>query len=390
MTLPDPDLRGDPRVAPSLIWYELLHVDAHTGARRGRVHTPHGPIETPMFMPVGTVGSVKALAPDDLLTLDAQVILGNTYHLMLRPGEALVAQLGGLHRFVSWNRAMLTDSGGFQVYSLAEKRKMTEEGVTFASHLDGAKHVLTPERSIDIQEVLGADIIMAFDECPPALSERAYMESSMARTTRWLARCANAWHRQRSSLFGIVQGGLFEDLRKRHVEEICSVDLPGYALGGFAVGEAPAQMHAGVSFTAPLLPKDKPRYLMGVGTPLDLVTCVGSGIDLFDCVMPTRNARNALLFTSEGRVVIKNARYARDERPLDPTCTCYTCRTFSRAYLRHLFVANELVAMRLNTLHNVHFYLQLMAQARQAIERDQYREFLAEFHGRPSAPPRES
>ena len=387
MALPAPELRGDQRVEPSLIRFELLHIDAHTGARRGRVHTPHGIIETPMFMPVGTVGSVKAIAPDDLRTLDAQIILGNTYHLMLRPGEALIGELGGLHRFVSWERPMLTDSGGFQVYSLAEKRKITEEGATFQSHLDGAKHVLTPERSVEIQEVLGADIIMAFDECPPALSERAYMEASMARTTRWLARCAQAWNRQRSSLFGIVQGGLFEDLRKRHVEEICAVDLPGYALGGYAVGEAPAQMHAGVAFTAPMLPKDKPRYLMGVGTPLDLVTCVGHGIDLFDCVMPTRNARNALLFTSQGRVVIKNARYARDDRPLDPKCGCYTCQNFSRAYLRHLFVANELVAMRLNTLHNLHFYLQLMAQARHAIESDQYREFLAEFHARPASPP---
>jgi queuine tRNA-ribosyltransferase len=369
-----------------VVRYELLHVDAHTGARRGRVHTPHGTIETPMFMPVGTVGSVKAIAPDDLRTLDAQIILGNTYHLMLRPGEALIGDLGGLHRFISWERPMLTDSGGFQVYSLAEKRKITEDGATFQSHLDGSKHVLTPERSIEIQEVLGADIIMAFDECPPALSERSYMEASMARTTRWLARCSKAWHRQRSSLFGIVQGGLFEDLRKRHVEEICAVDLPGYALGGYAVGEEPAQMHAGVAYTARLLPHDKPRYLMGVGTPLDLVTCVGNGIDLFDCVMPTRNARNALLFTSEGRVVIKNARYARDERPLDPTCSCYTCQNFSRAYLRHLFVANELVAMRLNTLHNLHFYLQLMAQARFAIERDAYREFTAEFLARVTVP----
>ena len=245
--LPAPELRGDQRVEPALIRYELLHVDAHTGARRGRVHTPHGTIETPMFMPVGTVGSVKAIAPDDLRTLDAQIILGNTYHLMLRPGEELIGDLGGLHRFISWERPMLTDSGGFQVYSLSEKRKITEEGATFQSHLDGSKHVLTPERSIEIQEVLGADIIMAFDECPPALSERPYMEASMARTTRWLGRCDQAWHRQRSSLFGIVQGGLHDDLRKRHVEEICAIDLPGYALGGYAVGEEPTQMHAGVA-----------------------------------------------------------------------------------------------------------------------------------------------
>jgi len=363
--------------------YELVHVDAGTGARRGRLHTPHGTIETPIFMPVGTAGSVKALAPDDLTTLDAQIILGNTYHLMLRPGERLIGELGGLHRFISWSRPMLTDSGGFQVYSLAEMRKITEEGATFQSHLDGAKHVLTPERSIEIQETLGADVIMAFDECPPALSERSYLEPSLARTTRWLSRCVTSWSRLRSSLFGIVQGGLFEDLRKRHVEEICAVELPGYALGGFAVGEAPEQMHAGVAFTAPLLPKDKPRYLMGVGTPLDLVTCVGAGVDLFDCVMPTRNARNGFLFTSQGKLVIKHARYAKDERPLDPACACYTCRTFSRAYLRHLFIAGEIVAMRLNTIHNVHFYLSLMAEARAAIEADRYGAFVKEFLARP-------
>jgi queuine tRNA-ribosyltransferase len=387
MTLPAPELRGDQRVEPSLVRFELLHVCAQTGARRGRLHTPHGTIETPVFMPVGTQGSVKAIAPDDLRTLGAGIILGNTYHLMLRPGEQLIGEMGGLHKFISWERAMLTDSGGFQVYSLSEKRKITEDGATFQSHIDGSKHVLTPERSIEIQEVLGADIIMAFDECPPALSERSYMEPSLARTTRWLQRCVNAWHKQRSSLFGIVQGGLSEDLRKRHAEEICAFDLPGFALGGFAVGEEPAQMHDGVAFSAPLLPKDKPRYLMGVGTPLDLVTCVKSGVDMFDCVLPSRTARNALLFTSEGKLTIKNARYARDRRPVDPNCSCYTCRTFSRAYLRHLFVAEELVAMRLNTLHNLHFFLNLMNDARTAIENDRYGDFLREFHARPQTPP---
>lgn len=378
-----PEARGDQSVAPSLVRYELLHVDATTGARRGRLHTPHGTIETPIFMPVGTAGSVKAVAPDDLRALEAQIILGNTYHLMLRPGEQLIGELGGLHRFTSWERPMLTDSGGFQVYSLAEMRKITEEGATFQSHLDGAKHVLTPERSIEIQETLGADVIMAFDECPPSLSERSYLEPSLARTTRWLSRCVGAWSRLRSSLFGIVQGGLFEDLRKRHAEEICAVDLPGYALGGFAVGEAPEQMHAGVAFSAPLLPKDKPRYLMGVGTPIDLLTCVGAGVDMFDCVMPTRNARNGFLFTSQGKLVIKHARYAKDPRPLDPSCACYTCRTFSRAYLRHLFIAGEIVAMRLNTLHNLHFYLSLMKGAREAIEQDRYADYLAAFRARP-------
>ncbi len=384
--LPPPELRGDTRVAPSLVRYELLHVDAKTGARRGRLHTPHGTVETPVFMPVGTAGSVKAIAPDDLSTLGASIILGNTYHLMLRPGEQLIGEQGGLHRFASYGGSMLTDSGGFQVYSLAEKRKITEEGASFQSHHDGSKHLLTPERSIEIQEVLGADVIMAFDECPPALSERSYMEASMARTTRWLKRCVDAWHRQRSSLFGIVQGGLDEGLRRSHAQDVCAMDLPGYALGGFAVGEEPAQMHAGVAFSAPLLPKDKPRYLMGVGTPLDLVTCVGHGVDMFDCVMPTRSGRNGLLFTSEGKLVIKNARYARDRRPLDPACSCYTCRTFSRSYLRHLFVSEEPLAMRLLTLHNLQFYLQLMAQARAAIEADRYAEFTAEFLARPATP----
>ena len=380
MSLPPPQARGDQRVAPSPVRFELLHEDARTGARRGRLHTPHGVVETPAFMPVGTAGSVKAVAPDDLRTLGAQIILGNTYHLMLRPTEALVADLGGLHRFIAWERPLLTDSGGFQVYSLAQRRKITEEGATFQSHLDGSKHHLTPERSIEIQECLGADIIMAFDECPPADAGRDYLEASLARTTRWLARCARAWSRQRSSLFGIVQGGTHEDLRRRHAEEICAIDLPGYALGGFSVGETPAAMHAGVAYSAPLLPKHKPRYLMGVGTPLDLLTCAGLGVDMFDCVLPTRTARNGLLYTSQGRVVIKNARYQRDEGPLDPACGCYTCRTFSRAYLRHLFVAQELVAMRLNSLHNLHYFLQLMAGARAAIEQDRFADYAAAFH----------
>jgi queuine tRNA-ribosyltransferase len=357
--------------------FELLHVDAKTQARRGRLHTPHGTIETPVFMPVGTQGSVKAIAPDDLRTLGAQIILGNTYHLMLRPGEQLIKRLGGLHKFIAWDRAMLTDSGGFQVYSLSTARKITEEGAAFQSHIDGSRHMLSPERSIEIQEALGADVIMAFDECPPSNSERRYLEDSLARTTRWLGRCVKAWSKGPSSLFGIVQGGTHEDLRTRHVVEVCAHDLPGYALGGYAVGEAPDQMYAGVGFTAPLLPKDKPRYLMGVGTPQDLVTCVGAGVDMFDCVLPTRTARNGLLFTSEGRLVIKNAKHIDDERPLDPKCSCYTCRTFSRAYLRHLFIAQEIVAMRLNTIHNLHFFLTLMKEAREAIEQDRYADFLA-------------
>ena len=375
--------RGDSRVAPGPVRFELLHTDASgTNARRGRLHTPHGPVETPIFMPVGTVGSVKAVGPDDLLALDAQIILGNTYHLMLRPGEQLVEEMGGLHQFVSWDRPMLTDSGGFQVFSLSEKRRITEEGATFQSHLDGARHVLTPERSIGIQEALGADVIMAFDECPPAQSERRYFEDSLARTTRWLHRCVKAWSRERSSLFGIVQGGLHDDLRRRHAEEVCAVDLPGYALGGYSVGEAPEAMHAGVAYSAPLLPRDKPRYLMGVGTPLDLVTCVAAGVDMFDCVLPTRCARNGLLFTSQGKVVIRNAAYARDRGPVDPDCACYTCRNFSRAYLRHLFVTQEILALRLNSLHNLAYFLGLMKQVREAIREDRYAAFARDFRDR--------
>src|SRR5215211_6811459 len=365
--------------------FELLHVDAQTGARRGRLHTPHGRVETPAFMPVGSAGTVKSLTPEDLRGLGVEIVLGNTYHLLLRPGPAVVAELGGLHRFMAWDRAILTDSGGFQVFSLSQKRTITEEGARFQSHLDGAYHLLTPELSIEIQELLGADIIMALDECPPALSDRAYFETSLARTTRWLHRCAKAWSRDRSSLFGIVQGGLHADLRRRHAEEICAVDLPGYALGGYSVGEAPEAMHESVAASALLLPRDKPRYLMGVGTPVDLMQAIAAGIDMFDCVLPTRCARNGLLFTGEGRVVIKNAQYAKDPRPLDPACGCYTCRTFSRAYLRHLFVSKEITAMRLNTLHNLHYYQELMAEARRALEEDRFGAYAGEIRARQSS-----
>lgn len=368
-----------------LVRYELLKTDPDSQARRGRLHTPHGVVETPVFMPVGTVGSVKALGPDDLAKDDVRIILGNTYHLYLRPGHELVHEMGGLHRFISWPNAMLTDSGGFQVFSLAERRKITEEGVTFSSHLNGSKHLFTPEKVIGIEEALGADIIMAFDECPPAKSERAYFEQSLARTTRWLKRCNEAWRRERSSLFGIVQGGLHEDLRQRHVEEVCAFDLPGFALGGYSVGEEPEAMHAGVAFSAPLLPADKPRYLMGVGTPIDLVTCTLAGIDMFDCVLPTRTARNGLLYTSQGKVVIRNAQYARDPGPADPNCSCYTCRNFTRAYLRHLFAAKEILAMRLNSIHNVHFFVTLMAEVRRALDEGRFSAFAKEFLASPAA-----
>jgi len=368
-------------VNPSLT-FELLHQDAGSQARRGRLQTPHGTVETPVFMPVGTLGTVKAVGQDDLQTLGAEIVLGNTYHLMLRPGEDVIRGLGGLHRFMAWPRALLTDSGGFQVFSLAQKRKVSDEGVVFQSHLDGSPHLLTPERSIAIQESLGADILMAFDECPPSTAERPVVERALERTTAWLRRCEAAWSRGPTALFGIIQGGLDLGLRRRHVEEVCAVELPGYALGGYSVGEAPERMHASVGEVVPLLPRERPRYLMGVGTPVDLVHAMGAGVDMFDCVLPTRCARNGLLFTSEGRLVIRNAEYARDERPVDATCRCYTCSTHSRAYLRHLFATREVLAMRLNTLHNLHHYLELMRRAREAIVADRFRELAADVVAR--------
>jgi queuine tRNA-ribosyltransferase len=357
--------------------FAVTHTDG--AARRGKLVLPHGEVDTPQFMPVGTAASVKAIAPDDLHRIGAQIVLGNTYHLLLRPGPEVVAELGGLHRFMSWDRCILTDSGGFQVYSLAEQRKISEEGAVFRSHLDGSQKELTPERATRIQLQLGSDILMAFDECPPAQSPRPYHEESLARTTRWARRCKETWLRDdpagAHALFGIVQGGLHDDLRARHAQEIAELDLPGNALGGFSVGESPQAMWEGVAKSAPLLPAHKPRYLMGVGTPEDLLRCALAGIDLFDCVLPTRVARNGLLFTRRGRLQIKAARYATDPGPADPECACYTCRTFSRAYLRHLFAAQELLAFRLNSLHNLTFYLDLMSGLRAAIERREAQTF---------------
>ena len=355
--------------------FQITHADG--AARRGRLTLAHGVVDTPQFMPVGTVASVKAIAPDDLEKVGAQIILSNTYHLLLRPGPELVEELGGLHKFMSWDRNILTDSGGFQVYSLAEQRKITEEGAVFRSHLDGSRQELTPEKAVRIQTALGSDILMAFDECPPSQSDRAYHEASLARTTRWAGRCKTEWLKDpKGSLFGIVQGGLFKDLRTRHAQEIAALDLPGTALGGFSVGEEPQQMWEGVAHSAPLLPAEKPRYLMGVGTPEDLVRCALSGVDLFDCVMPTRVARNGLLFTRKGRLQIKAQRYAKDQRPPDDQCGCYTCRTFTRAYLRHLFAARELLAFRLNSIHNLAYYLDLMRGLRSAIEEGSSQDYL--------------
>ncbi|TMB26546.1 MAG: tRNA guanosine(34) transglycosylase Tgt [Deltaproteobacteria bacterium] len=360
-----------------MLQFTVTHRDGR--ARRGKLVLPHGTVDTPQFMPVGTAGSVKAIAPDDLAAIGAQIVLGNTYHLLLRPGPELVHEMGGLHRFMSWDRCLLTDSGGFQIYSLAEHRKIDEEGAAFRSHLDGSAQLLTPERATRIQLQLGSDVLMCFDECLPSEADRAHHEEAVARTTRWAARCKAEWERSgddSGALFGIVQGGLHRDLRERHAQQIAAFDFPGTALGGFSVGEHPAAMWEGVEHAAPLLPADKPRYLMGVGTPEDLLRCSLSGIDLFDCVLPTRVARNGLLFTRRGRLQIKAARYARDPRPPDGECRCYTCRTFTRAYLRHLYAAQELLAYRLNSLHNLTFYADLMAGMRDAIERGQSRAFV--------------
>jgi queuine tRNA-ribosyltransferase len=364
--------------------FELLRHDG--AARRGRIQTLHGPVETPVFMPVGTAGSVKALTTEQLKELRTQdsglrtgpeIILNNTYHLMLRPGIETVARLGGVHKFMSWDRVVLSDSGGYQVFSLASIRKIREEGVEFRSHLDGSLHFLSPEKSVEIQNRLGVDIAMAFDECPGHGLSRADVERSMGLTHRWARRSLAA--RGTPALFGIAQGSIHPDLRKRSVEEIASMDFDGVALGGISVGESKEEMFDVIRYAAPLMPRDKPRYLMGVGTPEDLLDAVAAGLDMFDCVMPTRNARNGSLFTSTGKVAIKNARYATDSGPLDAECGCLTCRTVSRAYLRHLYVSGEIAGLVYNTIHNVSFYLDLMAKVRQSIASNSFAAFREAF-----------
>lgn len=339
-------------------------------ARRGTLATAHGEIQTPIFMPVGTQGTVKSLSPLDLEEMEAQIILGNTYHLYLRPGDELVARRGGLHKFANWKRPILTDSGGFQVFSLESIRKLSEQGVEFRSYIDGSKHFFSPEKVIDIQVNLGSDIMMVLDECVGYGADRAYTEKSLELTRRWAERCRVHYPRETGSqlMFGIVQGGFFKDLRERSAEQICGIDFDGFAIGGLSVGETIPEMYEQVHHTAPLLPQDKPRYLMGVGTPLDLLEGVSAGVDMFDCVLPSRNARNGTLFTSVGKVNIKKAEHRENDDPLDPNCGCYTCRNFSRAYLRHLYMAKELLSYRLNTYHNLYFYLDLMKQVRASIE----------------------
>ena len=359
--------------------FELIKTSTDSRARLGRMTTAHGEVRTPVFMPVGTQGTVKAMAPDRLEEAGAEIILGNTYHLYLRPGHDLIRGHGGLHRFMNWDRPILTDSAGFQIFSLGPLRKITEEGVRFQSHIDGSKHFLSPEKAVEIQQALGSDIMMCLDDCTPYPADRACTEKSMALTHRWAKRCRVAKTGEGQALFGIVQGGLYRDLRRASVEALAEIGFDGYAIGGLSVGEPKALMLETLEATAPLLPAGRARYLMGVGTPEDIVEGVHHGIDLFDCVMPTRCARNGLLFTNHGKVVIKNARYRTDQAPLDETCDCYTCRNFSRAYLRHLFIAREILALLLNTIHNVRFYLALMERIRTAIAGGAFEDFRRSF-----------
>ncbi|MGN7388466.1 tRNA guanosine(34) transglycosylase Tgt [Sporosarcina sp. SAFN-015] len=362
------------------ITYEHIKTCKQTGARLGIVHTPHGSFETPAFMPVGTQATVKTMSPEELKEMGAGIILGNTYHLWLRPGNDIIKEAGGLHKFMNWDRPILTDSGGFQVFSLSEFRKIEEEGVHFRHHLNGSKLFLSPEKAMEIQNDLGSDIMMAFDECPPYPATFEYMKASVERTSRWAERCLKAHARPGDQgLFGIVQGGEFEELRKQSAKDLVSLDFPGYAIGGLSVGEPKDVMNRALEFTTPLLPENKPRYLMGVGSPDSLIDGAIRGVDMFDCVLPTRIARNGTLMTSEGRLVVKNAKYERDFGPLDPNCDCYACKNYSRAYIRHLIRANETFGIRLTSYHNLYFLLRLMEQIRDAIRNDRLGDFREEF-----------
>jgi queuine tRNA-ribosyltransferase len=360
----------------------VLKKDPGSQARLGSLTTTHGRIDTPIFMPVGTQATVKAMTPEELVAAGSQIILANTYHLYLRPGHELVGRLGGLHGFMHWDRPILTDSGGFQVFSLGELRKITEEGVTFRSHIDGSRHFLSPEVSIAIQQSLGADIAMCFDECPPYPAEISYVQKSMELTTRWARRCKEAHTREDQALFGIVQGGMHPQLRRESAAQLREIGFDGYALGGLSVGEEKGVMHEMLQACSEFLPQDSPRYVMGIGAPEDLIEAMHAGYDMFDCVMPTRNARNGALFTSFGRINIKGAAYEEDTSPIDPACDCYVCRNYTRAYLRHLYRSQEILASRLNTWHNLHYYLNLMQGARTAIAQGRFVEYRREFYAK--------
>lgn len=348
-------------------------------ARLGLLETPHGTIETPVFMPVGTQATVKTMTPEELKDIGARIILSNTYHLYLRPGHKVVEEAGGLHKFMHWDGSILTDSGGYQVFSLGELREIREEGVTFRSHIDGSLHFIGPETSIEIQNALGADIIMAFDECIPYPANYEYVKNSVERTTRWAQRCQKAHKNPNQTLFGIVQGGLYRDLRVKSAKDLTSMDFKGYAVGGLSVGESKEEMYKVLDYTVPILPEEKPRYLMGVGSPDAIFEGVMRGIDMFDCVLPTRIARNGTIFTKNGKLVIRNAAYARDYSPPDPKCDCYVCRNYTRAYIRHLINAKEVLGIRLTTIHNLYFLLNLMKEIRKAIEGDYLIELKEEF-----------
>jgi len=363
--------------------FELIAHSTESRARAGMVRTSHGVVETPVFMPVGTRGSVKSVTPEELLAVGAQIILGNTYHLYLRPGCDVIGSFAGLHQFMHWDGPILTDSGGFQVFSLAKLAKISEEGVTFQSHLDGSSHLLTPEKVIDIQNCLGSDIMMCLDDCIQYPATRKDSLTALEITTKWAKRCKQTWREsetEHNALFGIVQGSMYTDLRQRSAEELMIVDFPGYAVGGLSVGEPAEVMLEMADYTLPILPDTKPRYIMGVGTPENLVELVALGVDMFDCVLPTRNARNGQIFTQFGTINISNAQYKEDTEPLESGCKCYTCRNYSRAYLRHLYMARELLAYRLNTIHNIHYFISFMKQMRQAILADKFESFRKDYY----------
>ena len=366
------------------ITYELLHECKQTGARRGVIHTPHGDIQTPVFMPVGTQATVKSMTPDELKDMiDAKIILSNTYHLYLRPGSKLVKEAGGLHKFMNWDRAILTDSGGFQVLSLGDLRTISEEGVEFKSHLDGSKHFFSPESVMETENDLGADIIMAFDECVEYPATYEYTKQSMERTTRWAKRCKEAHkNTEKQGLFGIIQGGFYKDLRDKSLEDLVAMDFPGYAIGGISVGEPKEEFLDILRYTTPKMPKNKPRYLMGVGTPDYLIEAALAGIDMCDCVLPTRIARNGTAMTWNGKVVVRNATYERDFTPLDSECDCYTCRNYTKAYLRHLVKTKEILGVRLLSIHNLYFLSKLMERVRKEIENDNLLNFKNEFYSK--------
>lgn len=364
------------------IYFTEILKDVVTRARLGQLKTPHGTVETPIFMPVGTQATVKTMTPEEVKEVGGRLILSNTYHLYLRPGHELIREAGGLHRFMNWDGPILTDSGGFQVFSLGPLRKVEEDGVRFRSHIDGSEHYFSPERAVEIQEALGSDIAMAFDECAPYPTTPEYTLKALERTTRWARRCKEAHRREDQALFGIIQGGVYRELREKSAAELVEMDFPGYGIGGLSVGEPKHLMYEMLDYTVPLIPEKKPRYLMGVGSPDCLLEGVARGVDMFDCVLPTRIARNGTVFTHTGKLVVRNAEYARDFTPLDPECDCYACRNFTRAYIRHLIKTNEVLGIRLTTIHNLHFVLRLMESIRRTIREGTFLNYKEQFLSR--------